>query len=221
MFAPMYNELIGYSTALVCMQRLESRHSVLKRMLSFRLRQNPATLSASIRRRQNRDLEQPKFQQNLVEYLSSIGELYQGQWSCKTQLLAQVGKESAMAEHAPLTDLRQKKEAFAESLALLCRGEAQADDQLAIMREHVKATLFKGQCYALRGMLKPCTWTYFRMLSTNPGSIMTLQRACHLASDVSRLDSRSCGATIPCLVCLSQSVNPWPRLGNSAWQSRS
>ncbi|CAE7233349.1 unnamed protein product [Symbiodinium necroappetens] len=183
MFAPMYNELIGYSAALVCMQRLESRHSVLKRMLSFRLRQNPATLSASIRRRQNRDLEQPKFQQNLVEYLSSIGELYQGQWSCKTQLLAQVGKESAMAEHAPLTDLRQKKEAFAESLALLCRGEAQADDQLAIMREHVKATLFKGQCYALRGMLKPCTWTYFRMLSTNPGSIMTLQRACHLASD--------------------------------------
>ena len=116
MFAPMHKELMGYATALVCMQRLESRHAIAKRVLAFKHRQRPSTLSASLRRKQNSDLEEPEFQERLPEFLASISELHAGAWDSKTDLLNKVGQEASRAEHAALLGLRKEKEVFAEAL---------------------------------------------------------------------------------------------------------
>ena len=89
MFGPMFRELLGYSTGLIVMQLLESRHSLLKRFLAWRHKQYPATLSAALRRRENKDLEEPDFQSNLPELLASVGELDVGEW-LKNRVLGKV-----------------------------------------------------------------------------------------------------------------------------------
>ena len=79
MHPPMLDELLAYATSLVVMQRLESRHSILQRRLARRHNQLPDTLSATLRRLQNRDIERPDFQERLPEFLAAIPELYQGE----------------------------------------------------------------------------------------------------------------------------------------------
>ena len=106
MYQPMFNELVGYATSLVVMQRLESRHSLLKRFLSWRYKQMPATLSAALRRKENQDLKSQLFQENLPELLASIGELDQGQWGCKTEFLERITRSSACAVHDQLQNER-------------------------------------------------------------------------------------------------------------------
>ena len=186
MHEPMFKELIGYSTSLVVMQRLESRHSLLKRFLSWRHKQMPATLSAALRRKENQDLKNELFQQNLPELLGSIGELDPGQWSCKTEFLERITRSSAFAVHDQLQSERQVKESFQEQLALTAghtRGEADEIPELPLLREHLKTVLVKGKCFALKGYAAKGSWSTFRVLNTNPGQNMYVQRACYLSTD--------------------------------------
>ena len=186
MFGPMFRELLGYSTGLIVMQRLESRHSLLKRFLAWRHKQYPATLSAALRRRENKDLEEPDFQSNLPELLASVGELDVGEWGCKTEFLEKVCGASAIALHDSLLEERKNKEVFHEELAIAAghkQREANQEHDLPLIREHVKAALERNKCYALKGFDEPTKWTLFRVLTMNPGQNMYLQRACLLSID--------------------------------------
>ena len=189
MHPPMWHELMAYSTGLSVMQRLESRHSLLKRFLGFRWRQLPATLSATARRKQNKDLSSPLFQQHLEECLANIGELWQGTWRSKTELLQQLAQSSAQAIHDPLSEIRLGQQNFSGTLARLClSGDAApgADNEpSSLMREHVRAALERHKVYALKGCLEEGKWSIFRVVHTNAGSNMTLQRASHISTDVS------------------------------------
>jgi hypothetical protein len=186
MYQPMFKELVGYATSLVVMQRLESRHSLLKRFLSWRYKQMPATLSAALRRKENQDLKSQLFQENLPELLASIGELDQGQWGCKTEFLERITRSSACAVHDQLQNERQVKESFQEQLAIAAgqkRQEADEVPELPLLREHIKTVLVKGQCFALKGYAQEGFWSTFRVLHTNPGQNMYLQKSCYLSTD--------------------------------------
>lgn len=200
MFGPMYVELIGYATGLVVMQRLESRHSLLKRFLAWRHKQYPATLSAAMRRRENQDLEAQTFQDNLPELLGAIGELDAGEWTCKTQFLERVTGASAVALHDSLAEEKKQKESFHNELAIMAGQKQRVSTQeaslipapaapvsqeldLPLIREHAKSVFEKNKFYALKGYQSRTSWTVFRLLSTHPGQNMYLQRACFLSSD--------------------------------------
>ena len=188
MYDKMFDELLGYSTALICMQRLEGRHSILKCFVQGKYFQLPATLSAAMRRRQNKDLENPLFEAMLPDLLSSIGELHVGSWGSKTELLESLSRQSAKANHDPLVGERKRKEEFNVALAGVCAkpglGLGVAGEEVALQREHLKAVLERGKCYAIAGLKAGGTWTLFRVLHTSPSSNMYLQRACHLSVDV-------------------------------------
>ena len=187
MHPAMFRELMGYATALVSMQRLEGRHSVLKRVLAWKHCQLPSTLSAAMRRRQNGDLQNPLFQANIHEYLAGIGNLHQGEWQSKTELLESLARSSARAVHDPLTSLRAQKDRFVEELAKVGgRNEQQAisREDLQLQREHLRASMVKGGFYAVPGLqCGSCKWALFRMLHLAPGGNVYLQKACHLAAD--------------------------------------
>ena len=119
MAEPMLLELLAYSTGLVVMQRLESRHSLLKRFLAWRHKQMPATLSAALRRRENKDLESDHFRACLPDLLSCIGELDPEDWTCKTEFLERFSSSSACALHDPLTADVPRKELSRSVLQLL------------------------------------------------------------------------------------------------------
>ena len=183
MHPPMYRELMGYATALVSMQRLEGRHSVLKRELAWQNFRLPSSLSAAMRRRQNRDLENPEFSKNLHEYLAGIGTLHQGHWECKTQLLETFSRASGQASHDPLTLLTPQRDMFVEELSKVCTGPRLPPAALQLQREHLKACMVKGSFYAIPGLLGHGRWALFRLLHLSPGGNMYLQKACHLAED--------------------------------------
>lgn len=178
----MFRELLSYSTSLISMQRLEGRHSVLKRILGWKNFQLPASLSAAMRRRQNKDLQSPLFQKGLSEYLAAIGTLHQGTWHSKTQLLETVARASGQASHDPLTLLRSQKDMFVEELAKVCSA-SYSESVSTLQREHVKACMAKGLFCALPGLRQERHWTIFRILHLNPAQNMYLQKACHLATD--------------------------------------
>ena len=186
MYPPMFVELTGYATALVVMQRLESRHSLLKRFLSWRYKQTPATLSAALRRKENGDLKNEVFQANLPELLGGIGELDPGDWTCKTEFLERVSQSSTLAEHDPLSRDRQVKESFHEHLALQAGQKREETDELPelpLLREHIKTVMERGNIYALKGYEATGAWSTFRVIHLNPGQNMYLQRACYLSTD--------------------------------------
>ena len=181
----MLVELYGYATALTTMQRLESRHSLLKRFLSWRHKQLPATLSAAMRRSENRDLQNHHFQVLLPDLLSSIGDLDPGAWTCRTDFLERINRSSACAIHEPLAEERAQKSLFQDRLALVA-GQMRDDEnpEFPLVREHVNLIFTKGRCYALKGFVGPGKWSMFRVLSTNPGYNSYLQRASFLSTDV-------------------------------------
>ena len=65
--------LVGYSTALVVMQRLESRHHLVNISMSRGRAQTPASVIAGLRRRMNQDLTHPTFRHLALTITSSGG----------------------------------------------------------------------------------------------------------------------------------------------------
>ncbi|CAK8987958.1 unnamed protein product [Durusdinium trenchii] len=188
----MFDELFAYSTALLSMQRLEGRHSILKRQLDCRNFQLPGSLSAAMRRKQNQDLVNPEFVRDLPEFLAAIGELHDGSWGCKTELMDAFLQSSANANHDPMEFEKADKARFAESLAQVCAAGASGggggdgeglNEELPMQREHVKAAFKRGSVYALKGCMRQGEWSVFRVLHTSPSSNMYLQRACHMSFD--------------------------------------
>ena len=181
----MFRDLMSMATALVVMQRLESRHAILKRMLAWKYKSLPMTVSAAMRRRQNGDLQLAAFQSNLTSLLQGVKELRPGSWHCKTQLIERIAHLSGYANHDSLLEERAQKDAFC---ALLAQAAASSDKQCSEMvpwdqsmqREHVRAALKKNNFYAIRGYLQPGVWCIFRVINTNPAGNMFLQRVCHI-----------------------------------------
>ena len=141
-----------------------------------------------MRRKQNKDLQSLEFQMNLAEYLSEIGTLHNGSWRSKTELLEALARASAEANYDPLTLLRSRKDAFVGELSRVCSAATTSgivQSASPLQREHVRASMSKGQFCGIPGMLHQGRWTLFRVLHLHPSANVYLQRACHLASDVS------------------------------------
>lgn len=181
----MFHELIAYSTGLCVMQRVEARHSLIKRYLAFRYHQLPASLSATLRRQQNGDLKSDLFRQNMEACLSDIGQLCQTPYRNKSELLARLGTESRKAVHDPLTDLRQQQTTFNEALASICSGPSSDQEATAsaLIREHLRAAFERHRVYALRGCVEPHQWSVFRVVHMQADLNVTLQKSSYISTD--------------------------------------
>lgn len=109
--------LIGYSTILVVMQRLEAKHHLVNIAVSRGRAQQPPATMAALRRRANQDLDHPEFRTMLPELMQSFGDLVPSHWGSRKELLQQVYgfgldqlhpdiafEERQMARHAALTN---------------------------------------------------------------------------------------------------------------------
>ena len=109
--------LVGYSSSLCVMQRLEARHHLVNQVLSHGRASSPPALMANLRRRLNHDIDHPKFRELLPELLERFAELVPEQWSSRKQLLQLIYghglnelhpntsfEEQQMARHAALAD---------------------------------------------------------------------------------------------------------------------
>lgn len=207
----IFTELMSYACALTSMQRLEGRHARLKKVINWRSFQSPASLSAAMRRKQNRDLSKPEFQAGLADFLSKIGDLHtpgQGPWASKTQLLESFLQSSQDACHDSLDSEQAQRQQFKAALAQAQSSTAGAasdsdekeTDESPLQREHVKAAFRKGGVYCLKNCVQSGMWSVFRVLHTAPGGNMYMQRACYMSTDVAWLSTTS-------LVCVCVHVH--------------
>ena len=190
----MFHELMGYSTGLCVMQRVEARHSLVKRFLAFRYRQLPASLSATLRRQQNGDLQTDLFRQNMEACLSDIGQLCQASYRNKAELLTRLGQESKQSIHDPLTDLRQQQATFNEALASVCSSPSGDLEATAVLREHLRTAFERHRVYALRGCIEPDKSSIFRVVHMQAGLNTTLQKSSYISTDDPKLQITVAGS---------------------------
>lgn len=79
--------LLGYSTCLTVMQRLEARHHLANLALSAGRALSPAGLMAGLRRKFNGDLTHPTFRPALAELLNQFDGLVLQPWNSRKELL--------------------------------------------------------------------------------------------------------------------------------------
>jgi hypothetical protein len=79
--------LLGYSTSLTVMQRLEARHHLVNLAVSRGRALSVPGVISGLRRRFNGDLNQPSFKRELPELLNRFDELVPQAWESKKQLL--------------------------------------------------------------------------------------------------------------------------------------
>ena len=79
--------LLGYSTCLTVMQRLEARHHLANVALSSGRALSPAALMAGLRRRLNHDLTHPTFRPALADLLNQFDRLVPQKWNSRKELL--------------------------------------------------------------------------------------------------------------------------------------
>lgn len=84
---PLKQLLVGYSTALVVMQRLEARHHLVNLALTRGRANSPAAVMANLRRRLNGDVHEPSFRDELELLLSRFGDLVVDEWESHKQLI--------------------------------------------------------------------------------------------------------------------------------------
>ena len=102
------NLLLGYSTALTVMQRLESRHHFVNLALSRgRALSVPAVMS-NLRRRFNHDLTHQSFRDELPMLLNQFHKLVVGEWTSRAALLEEVYGHGLEQMHPNITFEQQQ-----------------------------------------------------------------------------------------------------------------
>ena len=179
-------ELLSYGTSLLVLQGLESRHHLVALKVGRGRAASVPAVSAEIRRMQNRDLHNPRFQSMLPDLLVGISSLTSLPYENQTQLINNIMGQVYRGLHA---DLSSQADYFARFRKHLQFAQSTAAARVRprdydMMMAHLKESLQHAGFYAI-----PHSQGHhlvFQLLSTNPGQRMYLQRAAHMGTDESR-----------------------------------
>jgi hypothetical protein len=143
MFPVLATELLGYCSAQTVIQLLEAVHHLVNQRQGYARAGLPASLSSSLRRRQNDDLSQTLFRENLGRYLSSLDTLLPGSFDSRSDLIRNVYGFSLESMHGDADDVAEQLNAVkttARSL-VIPRPLAICDKEVSVRRQHIMDTL--------------------------------------------------------------------------------
>ena len=178
-------ELLSYGTALLVLQGLESRHHLVALKVGRGRAASVPAVSAELRRMQNRDLSNPRFQSMLPDLLVGISSLTTLPYQNQTQLINNIIGQVYRGLHS---DLSAQAEYFARFRKHLQLAQSNAAARIRprdydMMMSHLKETLQHSGFYAIPE--SQGQHLVFQLLSMNPGQRMYLQRAAHMGADES------------------------------------
>ena len=175
MAANLFQELAGYSTTLLCMQRLESRHHLVNQRMSIARASSPSTLSANLRRSLNADSHQSLFRENFSSYLLRFDELIPYTWQSRSELVKLVSGYHSNVMFANIC----AEQSLIESQAIQNRSTKEYSEQLA----HLKSVLEEGSFYAVLQSESPTTYVILQVVSMHPSAKRYMQRAIKWSAD--------------------------------------
>lgn len=195
-------ELLSYGLSLLVLKRLESRHHLVSQKAGFGRAASVPAISAEIRRMQNRDLVRPEFEQHVGSLMDSLGELTDLPFSSRSELIDIVTGQLFRGLHENLELQANYFKRFRDRLRFLTdRGsQTQRDPDYDLKMEHVCKVLVPHKYYALpnsantksEGNTDMCI---FQVMALRPCRRMYVQRAAHMAEDVTCHDNQT--HTIP------------------------
>lgn len=137
---------LAYSTTLLVMQPLESRHRLVHQAIGCGPGTLPGAMVAALRRMMNGDLEHPAFRSLLPALLSNFGDLLPPatEWNSKRELLEKVYGYGVEQLHPDVTFEERQLAQMA-----LADEPSQGQPLDAMQSEHLHAVLKRGRVYAL------------------------------------------------------------------------
>ena len=176
MNAELYQELLGYGTALLCMQRLEAKHHLVAQRMSTARGSTPATISANLRRALNSDVHSDDFRENFPRYMFEFKKLVDLPWQSRAELARLISGyhlhtmfANVSAEQALIAQVTHERNAGAQANVQCLR------DQVA----HMKTMLAEGDFYAMPVAVAPngdTTYNVLQLLSLQPSLKKYMQR---------------------------------------------
>ena len=176
MNAELYQELLGYGTALLCMQRLEAKHHLVAQRMSTARGSTPATISANLRRALNSDVHSDDFRENFPRYMFEFKKLVDLPWQSRAELARLISGyhlhtmfANVSAEQALIAQVTHERNAGAQANVQCLR------DQVA----HIKTMLAEGDFYAMPVAVAPngdTTYNVLQLLSLQPSLKKYMQR---------------------------------------------
>ena len=184
-------ELLSYGLSLLVLKRLESRHHLVSQKAGFGRAASVPAISAEIRRMQNRDLVRPEFEQHVGSLIDSLGELTDLPFSSRSELIDIVTGQLFRGLHENLELQANYFKRFRDRLRFLTdRGsQTQRDPDHDLKMEHVCKVLVPHKYYALPNSVNTKSggntdMCIFQVMALRPYRRMYVQRAAHMAEDV-------------------------------------
>jgi hypothetical protein len=179
----MFEDLMGYCTSLLTMQRLESRHHLVSMAMAAARAMSVAQLSAALRRSINQDLKEASFRANLDSYLSRFVELVPEVWQTKRELLTYTTGSNLDVMFGDVTH----EKALIASMAP--EPEEQRHAETGMWMDHLRTSLTENCYYAMPcdGAAADGQFLVFQLLSLRPGHKRYIQRVACLATDAPSL----------------------------------
>lgn len=137
----LLHELVAYSSSLVSMQRLESKHHLVSQKMGIARNSTPATLSANLRRTLNSDVMSTDFKTHFGRYLLEFSKLVDSPWQSRTELAKLVsGYHLDVMFKDMSTNLEIIQSQFVPN---------RTDKNTLELLHHLKSVLEEGSFYAL------------------------------------------------------------------------
>ena len=137
----LFKEVLSYATALVAMQRLESRHHLVGMKMAVSRANSAAATSAMLRRHLNDDIKQETFQAHFEEYLQQFSRLVPEEWNSMSELHRLVSGHHLQVMFADTA----REDAMIQAAAIAPRPTSAGVLELL---NHIKAVLSEGGYYA-------------------------------------------------------------------------
>ena len=178
----LFTELIGYSTSLLVMQRLEARHHLVCQRMAIARASTPMTLSANLRRGLNSDSRESVFRERLESYMMQF-HLLLPEHTCAGRL--ELSRLVSGYHFDIMFADRAAEQAIIQADATPTRNSSEHNERLA----HLKSVLKEGSFYAIQqSPSTPATDTdqsfiILQVVSINPAAKKYMQKVVKWTDD--------------------------------------
>eukprot|EP00439_Symbiodinium_sp_Y106_P038759 s4665_g4.t1 len=143
----LFRELFAYGVSLVVMQRLEGRHHLVNLRMSTSRASTATTVSAALRRRQNKDVHHQSFRDELEDFLQDFQSLIPEPWNSMAELQRLISGQHLDIMFQDVS--REELLISAASAGSKSAADVQGHGELVLFQAHIKSVMKEGSCYAM------------------------------------------------------------------------
>ncbi|CAE7562479.1 PREP1 [Symbiodinium sp. KB8] len=178
----LFRELFAYGVSLVAMQRLEGRHHLVNLRMSTSRASTATTVSAALRRRQNKDVHRQSFRDELEDFLQDFQSLIPEPWNSMAELQRLIS-----GQHLDIMfqDVSREELLISAASAGSRSVDVEGHGELVLFQQHIKSVMKEGSCYAvpISSGASGTVYDVLQLLSCKPAAKKYMERVAGKGED--------------------------------------